>query len=211
MFVNIFLGSLVLSLVHNLIPNHWMPIVVIGKAERWDIGKLRKVAAVAGLAHSLSTVLIGVVVGLMGLQLTAISLNSMRLVGPSVFFLIGILYLIGGIRDNLRHHPHRHIHLHEALQNRSRAATTSIAVSMFFSPCLEIETYFFSASVAGWMGIGLVSITYTVITVAGMLIFVSLGRRGLENVKLHFFEHYDRHIMGLILMITAVLFYFFLE
>lgn len=95
MLVEIFLGSLVLSIVHIVMPNHWVPIAVIGKAEGSDRGRLTRVAGLAGISHSLSTILIGVAVGLLGLRLAAISLGAMRLVGPSLFFLFGTLYLIG--------------------------------------------------------------------------------------------------------------------
>ena len=187
-----------------------MRIAVIGKAEGWGRSKLRRVAVLAGTSHSLSTVLIGIAVGLLGMKLTTISLGAMRLVGPSLFLLFGILYLIAGIRDNLRKHPHRHIHLDKAISQSGRAATTAIVISMFFTPCLEIETYFFTASVAGWKGIAVVGLTYMIVTVMGLLVMVSLGRRGLEIRRFHFFEQYEKHILGIILMVMAFLSYFIL-
>jgi len=45
---------------------------------------------------------------------------------------------------------------------------------MFFSPCLEIEAYFFVASNLGWTGIIKVSMIYTIITISGMLLLVWL-------------------------------------
>ena len=45
MLLNIFLGSLGLSVVHFLIPNHWMPIVVMARSEGWDKGRSLRLAA----------------------------------------------------------------------------------------------------------------------------------------------------------------------
>jgi len=211
MIFNIFLGSLVLSIIHILLPNHWVPIAVLGKAEGWKKSKLRKVTVLAGMSHSLSTILIGFGVGLLGLKLTTISLSAMRLVGPSLFFVFGVLYLIAGIRDNIRKHPHRHIHLSEAINHTKKKATTAIATSMFFTPCLEIETYFFNASVIGWTGIAIVGVTYMSVTVVGLLFMTSVGRRGLEFSGFQFFEQYERHVLGVILMAVALFSYILFE
>ncbi len=34
--VQLLVGSIVLSLVHAAIPNHWLPIIAVGKSERWS-------------------------------------------------------------------------------------------------------------------------------------------------------------------------------
>jgi nickel/cobalt exporter len=42
MTTDLLLGSLVLSLLHAAIPNHWLPIVAIGKRAGWSAAeKLR--------------------------------------------------------------------------------------------------------------------------------------------------------------------------
>ena len=33
--LQIFFGSFILSLIHALIPNHWIPLVAIGRTEKW--------------------------------------------------------------------------------------------------------------------------------------------------------------------------------
>ncbi len=111
---------------------------------------------------------------------------------------------MGGIRDNLRNHSHGDIHLGKAARRSSFAATTAILVSMFFTPCIEIETYFFRASMAGWSGIAVVGLTYVTVTVAGILFLVDIVRRGLEFRGFELFERFEKQIMGTILMIMAL-------
>ena len=194
-----------------MIPNHWMPIVIIGKGEGWEKSKLQKTAILAGASHSLSTILIGVAVGLLGMKLTTISMNAMKLVGPSLFFIYGILYLIAGIRDNIREHSHRHIHLNRAVSQTGKTATSAIMISMFFTPCLEIETYFFNASVVGWLGIAIVGLTYFCVTVIGLLFMVNIGKKGLEFRGFRLFEKYERHILGIFLMLIALISYLYFD
>jgi len=209
--LNIFLGSLALSVVHFLIPNHWMPIVVMARSERWDQGRSLRIAALAGFSHTASSIIIGVAVGALGLKLTEVSKTAMELVAPVIFLIFGIMYILAGIRDNIRNHKHRHIHLGEATKKKTRAAVTSIVIAMFFSPCMEIDTYFFNASLAGWQGILIVLVTYLLVTVAGIILMVRLGLKGVEAVKLQFLEQYEKHIMGFILILMALTFYVFLH
>ena len=207
--LNIFLGSLALSVVHFLIPNHWMPIVVMARSERWDQGRSLRIAALAGFSHTASSIIIGVAVGALGLKLTEVSKTAMELVAPVIFLIFGIMYILAGIRDNIRDHKHRHIHLEEATKKKTRAAVTAIVIAMFFSPCMEIDTYFFNASLAGWQGILIVLVTYLLVTVAGIILMVRLGLKGVEAVKLQFLEQYEKHIMGFILILMALTFYVF--
>jgi hypothetical protein len=209
--LNIFLGSLALSVVHFLIPNHWMPIVVMARSERWDQGRSLRIAALAGFSHTASSIIIGVAVGALGLKLTEVSKTAMELVAPVIFLIFGIMYILAGIRDNIRDHKHRHIHLEEATKKKTRAAVTAIVIAMFFSPCMEIDTYFFNASLAGWQGILIVLVTYLLVTVAGIILMVRLGLKGVEAVKLQFLEQYEKHIMGFILILMALTFYVFLH
>ncbi len=211
MLLNIFLGSLALSVVHFLIPNHWMPIVVMARSEGWDKGRSLRIAAIAGFSHTASSILIGVAVGVLGLRLTEVSKSAMELVAPAIFLIFGIMYILAGIRDNIRHHKHRHIHLGEITKKKTRTAVAAITIAMFFSPCLEIDTYFFNASLAGWQGILVVLVTYLLVTVVGIVLMVRMGLKGMEAVKLQFFEQYEKHIMGLILILMAITFYFFLH
>ncbi|MFQ6607388.1 MAG: hypothetical protein ACE5EE_02500 [Fidelibacterota bacterium] len=211
MLLNIFLGSLALSVVHFLIPNHWMPIVVMARSEGWDKGHSLRVAALAAFSHTASSIFIGVWVGALGVRLTEVSKSAMEMVAPVIFLIFGFMYVLAGIRDNIRHHKHRHIHLGEVTKRKKRSAVMAIAIAMFFSPCMEIDTYFFNASLAGWQGILIVLVTYLLVTVLGIVLMVQLGLKGFEVVRLHFFERYEKHIMGLILIFMAITFYAFLN
>jgi len=67
--IQLITGSLLLSLVHAAIPNHWLPLVILGRSQRWTPWETYRVAGLAGLAHSLSTISLGIVVGHIGVRL----------------------------------------------------------------------------------------------------------------------------------------------
>jgi len=61
-------GSIILSFLHALIPNHWLPVLAIGKKDNWSLAEISKVTFLSGLAHAISTILLGGIVGVLGLQ-----------------------------------------------------------------------------------------------------------------------------------------------
>jgi putative Mn2+ efflux pump MntP len=117
--------------------------------------------------------------------------------------LLGVIYLIV---DRLKHHQHTHGIPSAAGRKRSKwAIIISLAITMFLSPCLEIEAYYFQAGTQGWMGILLVSAVYVVVTVSGMLLLVYLGNKGVRAIQSHFLDHHEKLLSGLVLILLGVL------
>lgn len=204
----LFIGSLTLSLLHALIPSHWLPFVTIGQTERWSLRQTLTVTAIAGLAHTVSTTLLGVLVSLAGWQLAENYHDLSERAIPLLLLALGLWYLM----QHLRHrHVHNHLDARGTRKARSFSALLlSLGLAMFLSPCLEIETYFLSAGAKGWRAVGLVALIYNSITLSGMLLMVTIGRRGLSYVNPHWFEHHENLITGLTLVGLAV-FNFFIE
>jgi len=206
----IIVGAFLLSIVHASIPNHWIPLVALSKAEKWNEKLTLVITAISGLAHTLSTIIIGIIVGFLGYKLSSSYSFIVGVIAPSLLILLGIIYLILSIRYN-RHHHHHHsheIHLDDVKKKTTTAIILTLTISMFFSPCLEIEAYFFVASKLGWQGIISVSVIYTIITIAGMLLLVWLGMKGVKKIKSHFLEHHEKTIIGIILIFLGLMGYF---
>jgi hypothetical protein len=79
---------------------------------------------------------------------------------------------------------------------------------MFLTPCIEIEAYYFQAATYGWGGIFIVSAVYLISTLLITLVLVYAGLKGITNLNLHFMEHHDKLVTGLVLIILAVVAYF---
>ena len=67
---NIIIGSLFISLLHAVIPNHWLPVLAIGKKQGWSLAETTRITFIAGIAHVISTIIIGILLGLIGGELT---------------------------------------------------------------------------------------------------------------------------------------------
>ncbi|MFH1528787.1 MAG: hypothetical protein ABIG69_19455, partial [Bacteroidota bacterium] len=174
----IIVGAFLLSIVHASIPNHWIPLVALSKSEKWNEKVTLGITAIAGFAHTLSTIIIGIIVGFFGYKLSGSYTFIVGVIAPSLLILLGIMYLILSIRANKPHHHYHDIHIDDVNKKSTTTIILALTTSMFFSPCLEIEAYFFVAGNLGWEGIAAVSLIYTIITIAGMLLLVWLGMKG---------------------------------
>jgi putative Mn2+ efflux pump MntP len=196
------LGSILLSLVHAAIPNHWLPIVAIGKAEKWNQREILLVAGISGFFHTLSTVLVGITIGIIGIKLSQQYAFIAEKLAPIMLIGFGIIYIL---IDIFRHHRHNHGEASVQFKNRSKwAIIISLAIAMFLSPCLEIEAFYFQASVWGWTGILIVSLVYVLITVSGMILLTFLGTKGIQAINSHFLDHHERLLSGIILVIVGL-------
>lgn len=202
----IIIGAFLLSLVHASIPNHWLPLVILSKSENWKDRFTLGVTAIAASAHTLSTVIIGIIVGFLGFKLAGSYSFIIEKVAPGILVLLGIIYLVLNIQHN--HHHHHTVDIKDVKKKTTAAIILALVISMFFSPCLEIEAYFFVASNLGWKGIITVSLIYTVITILGMLLLVWLGLKGIKKINSHFLEHHEKTITGILLIILGIAGYF---
>jgi nickel/cobalt transporter (NicO) family protein len=197
-------GSIILSLIHVAVPSHWLPIAVLGKSEKWTVRETMLITLLAGLAHAIGTILLGLVIGFIGFKMSGEHAIFTEVISPIVLILMGLVYFAMDM--------HEHSHGHEALEGKKNRTKTSILLtlttSMFFSPCLEIESIYLSAGAFGWKALTIVSIAYLLVTVLGMMLLVWLAFTGLKKWNWHAFEHYERKITGFILIVLGILVYF---
>lgn len=211
--VQIFFGSLLLSLVHATIPSHWLPILTISKTEKWNEKETLAVTAISGASHTVSTIVIGIIVGLVGYKLSESYQIITKVIAPAILIVLGLIYFILEYRHSLikhTHHHHHHVHVDEIIEKRKskRSIIIALSVAMFFSPCLEIEIYYFTASHLGWLGIGTVSIVYFFVTIFGMISLVHFASKGVQKLQWHFLEHHDKLISGIVLVFVGLLAFF---
>jgi hypothetical protein len=204
--IQVLFGSFLLSVIHALIPSHWLPIVAVSRAQKWSRPETLVVTAVTGLAHTSSTILLGMGVGLLGHRLSDNPALT-AIVPPTVLVLLGLVYL--SLDWLAGHGEHRHVDDGLLKSKTSKASlVATLCFAMFFSPCLEIEAYYLKAGFLGWPAVLSVSLVYLVITVLGMLLFVELGLRGATKIRAHYLEHHERQVTGLVLIALGALAFF---
>ncbi len=108
---SIIIGSIILSLLHATIPNHWLPVIAIGNKEKWSVSEVTQVTFISAISHGLSTVVIGFVLGFIGAEIAAQIENFTHYVAPVILIALGLLFVY-------RHHNHKHFHLSDDIKKK---------------------------------------------------------------------------------------------
>lgn len=200
---SVLIGSLLISLLHAVIPNHWLPVLAIGRKEGWSLAETTRITFIAGVSHVISTVAIGVLLALIGSELATHIEDFTKIIGPSVLVLIGLYFV-------KQHYTHHHFHLEKKqIAKKSKSAVIiAVVIAMFLSPCMEIEAYFLLAGSKGWYFMALIAAMYAIITIAGMLIWIRIAYKGVLKLNWHKWEHNAGIITGLVLIITGIISFF---
>jgi nickel/cobalt exporter len=197
--IELITGTLVISVLHGLIPSHWLPIVAIGKKENWSMGEVRLITLLSAAAHALSTILIGLALSMLGWRMAHSAEHFTHLAAPLILVVLGVFFIY-------RHHRHQHFQLQPGEQKilTKPRIVAALALAMFLSPCLEIEAYFLLAGTQGWRSVALVSLSYLLITIASMLIWIQVMYRGAMKLNWHAIEHNAGIITGVTLILTGI-------
>lgn len=200
---SLLIGSFLISLLHAIIPNHWLPVLAIGRKEGWSLAETTRITFISGLAHVLSTVVIGLLLALIGNQLAGYIEDFSRIIGSSVLILMGLYFI-------RQHYTHHHFHVNEKQLNTKskKGLLISLVIAMFLSPCMEIEAYFLVAGNNGWHQFIIIALLYSTISISGMLIWVRIAYKGMLRLNWHKLEHNAGIITGGILIATGILSFF---
>jgi putative Mn2+ efflux pump MntP len=200
---SLLIGSFLISLLHAIIPNHWLPVLAIGRKEGWSLAETTRITFISGLAHVLSTVIIGLLLALIGNQLAGYIEDFSRIIGSAILILMGLYFI-------RQHYTHHHFHVNEKQLNTKskKALLISLIIAMFLSPCMEIEAYFLVAGNNGWRQFIIIALLYSTISITGMLIWVRIAYKGMLRLNWHKLEHNAGIITGCILIATGILSFF---
>jgi putative Mn2+ efflux pump MntP len=182
------LSLLSISLLHILIPSHWLCFVVVGKTQAWRPRQTMLVAALAGALHVVATVTVGI--GLKAFGEKVLDADRLERIGAFVLIALGVIYLV-------LHFLHAGHHHEEDRRITNRLAFVALLLTLTASPCsaaipvLVVE--------AEWAGVWLVGAILLVTTPGTMALLVGLAALGIEKLRFQAVERYEKLIVGLIL------------
>jgi sulfite exporter TauE/SafE len=196
-----------LGFIHTLLgPDHYLPFIVLSKAQGWTTAKTMWITFVSGIAHVASSILIGMIGIGLGISLNKLeSIESWR--GDIVswaLFLFGVGYTIYGIYKYVRQTRHSHLPIEEEDAKTFRATPWIVFLIFFFGPCeVLIPLLLYPASEHNTFSIFLIALIFAVATIGTMLVMVFLGYKGFSLVKIRNQERYVHLLAGLIILISA--------
>ena len=206
-------SALSIGIIHALAPDHWLPFVMIGKANKWSRWKTTNVVVLAGLGHVGSSVLIALIGVAFGAALEHV--NGWEAIRGNIaswmLIVFGAIYAVWGIFQWGKHthaHAHHHHHDHELSDPQTKAKVVSywtLFALIIFGPCEPLIPLLFASIPYGWMAIGVIFLVFGFVTIAMMLLQVHLAMLGLSFMRSHFFEEGSHVIAGVAIVLTGVI------
>lgn len=199
LLVSLLLGGLVTAFLHAALPTHWLPFVLVGRAQRWSLATTLWSVLAAGLAHIAVTAVVGGVIVAAGLALDQWVAGVLPWVSAGLLFVLGLFYLTRAalMKPVLASGPE----LETPAPTVSQAAAFwGLVAVMAASPGEVLLPLYLSSAGEGLMVLALLTVFLAVGTVLGMAVFTTLARAGASILKLERWARYEGAILGLALI-----------
>lgn len=159
-------------------PDHYLPFIAMSRAGSWSTRKTIIVTVLSGMAHVLSSVLIGlagIAFGVSVLKLQNIESSRGALAGWMLIG-FGLAYTVWGIRHAVKQRTTLQAHP-PTTSNPSLTAWILFTI-LLFGPCEPlIPLLMYPAALGSWLQVAVVALIFGVTTVATMVGIVYLACR----------------------------------
>jgi ABC-type nickel/cobalt efflux system permease component RcnA len=100
------------GVLHTVVPDHWAPIVILARQQGWSVLRTARAAAIAGLGHVTSTLLLGAVLWIAGAALAVRYAHLVSIAAAVALIGFGLWIAYGGWKEAHDRHEHDHGHSH---------------------------------------------------------------------------------------------------
>lgn len=197
-------GGFVAAFLHAALPTHWLPFVLVGRAQRWGTGRTLSAVVVAGLAHIVTTAVVGGLIVAAGLALDQWISGLLPHLSAVLLFLFGAFYLARAMLKRPVTAGGPSLDSPEpAVSNR--AAFLGLVMLMALSPGEVLLPIYLSSASEGIAALSLLTVVFALGTVAGMAVFTSLASAGASILRLERWARYEGAVLGLALITLGLI------
>jgi sulfite exporter TauE/SafE len=215
-----------IGFTHTLIGiDHYVPFVVLSKANAWSLQKTMVIVLLCGIGHVLSSV----VLGLIGIALSQslsflVKFETMRGTLATSFLIgFGLVYTAWAVTQLYKNKPHTHlidgekiIHDHhhaesvqshqEAHPKKNQNTIWGLFILFVLGPCEPlIPLLMFPAATQNNLAfVGVIS-AFSAVTITTMLGATWIGIKGLSHLKFEGLEKYTHALAGTAITLCGIL------
>jgi hypothetical protein len=200
---------------HAILPDHWVPLAVLGRTRRYPLSRVARLSGLAGIAHVLVSVVLGAVIIAIGLQFRSAIEHAEGAIVGGLLIATGIGFLVfeltGHGHGHSHEHDHRDDHRHEhAHGDHGRGTSRSgrlhglAAVMVPFgaaaSPDLTILPVFLAAAAIGTAtAIGSLAI-FAAVTIGTIVGLTLAAARGGYEIRGQWLERWGNALTAFVLI-----------
>ncbi len=197
-------GGFVAAFLHAALPTHWLPFVLVGRAQRWSLMRVMTVAVTAGLAHIASTALVGSLIVAAGLALNAWIGGLLPHLSAALLFIFGAFYLAKASLQKPITATGPEAEVPEPAVS-DRAAFWGLVLMMAVTPGEVLLPIYLSSATEGVMALALLTFSFAAGTVLGMTLLAALASAGYSILRLERWARYEGAILGVALILIGFL------
>jgi nickel/cobalt exporter len=218
--------AVTIGFIHTIVgPDHYIPFIVMGEARRWTIRRTMLITFLCGLGHVLSSVVVGFIGIAAGISLSKLEFfESFRgNIAAWLLIVFGLVYMLVSLRSLYRKkkhvHVHHHIegidhehehghfsgHSHIHLESKKNMTPWILFLIFVLGPCEPlIPIVMYPAAENNIHGVIIVSLLFSVVTIATMMSVVLAFRLGLSRINLRPLERYVNVIAGATILVSGL-------
>jgi threonine/homoserine/homoserine lactone efflux protein len=188
---------LAIGVFHTMVPDHWLPIVLMARQRKWSTQKTALAALQAGTGHVVSTLLIAVLFWGAGAAFATRfsgwveTATSVALVG------FGLWVAIGAWRE-----------MHKQSHDTKTGSRIALLLILGSSPMIEGIPAFFAAGQYGLWLLIIMALVFAAATISTYILFSVYSAKGLKQVRFGRFERYGEIVSGAVIALVGAVFWF---
>jgi ABC-type nickel/cobalt efflux system permease component RcnA len=223
------------GVLHTLVPDHWAPLALIARQRGWSARRTARAAALAGVGHTVSTLVIAVVVWFAGIAVAARFGNLVELLVSGALITFGAWTAIAALREQRSQRGHSHIHRHadgsqhvhwhdheiseahdESLvmptapplhtHEHSTSSRTALLLILGSSPMIEGIPAFFAAARYGAPLLVVMSVVFALATIGTYVALSVAAVVSLKNLTFGPLERYGEVLSGVVIATLGIVF-----
>lgn len=108
-------AAAIVAILHSILPDHWVPLAIVARTQRWSLLRVTRVSALASAGHVIASLVLGGIIALIGLQFQRqVDTQQGHIIG-GILILTGLGFLIWGLLGRGHGHTHTRGHTHDSV------------------------------------------------------------------------------------------------
>ncbi|WP_374275666.1 hypothetical protein [Brevundimonas sp.] len=193
-------GGFVAAALHTALPTHWLPFVLVGRAQGWTGRQTLWAAAAAAFAHTLSTATVGLLIIAAGLAIDHWITGLLPYLAGGALLGMGGWYLWRYSRRPARGVGAQAVAAERTTGHGHAAAFWGLIVMLAVSPGEVLLPLYLGAANAGVPALLALTVAFWAGATLGMVVLTGFAWAGSTALKLERLARYEGLILGLALI-----------
>jgi nickel/cobalt exporter len=193
---------------HAVLPDHWVPLAVLGRTRRYPLPRVARLSGLAGVAHVLVSIALGAVIVVVGLQFRSIVETAQDTIIGVVLIVTGVGFAALELIGHGHGHDHPHDHRHDHTGDRGRLhglAAVMVPFGAAASPDLTILPVFLAATAAGVATAVGSLVVFAVVTIGTIVGLTLAATRGGYQFRGQWLDRWGNDFTALVLVVIGAL------